>query len=414
MPGDKSISSRALIIGSQAQANFKIEGLLESPGTSSLIKCLRSLGVKIRKQKNHWAVRGVGTGELRKTSQVMNLGNSATSTRLLAGLLAGHGFVSFLTGSRMLHRRPMQRIIDPLSRMGAEFISCDGKIPIAIKGSDSLSPIRHRLDVASAQIKSAILLAGLNANGTTTVLEPTTTRSHTEIMLSRMGARLTSKPGMISIEGKQKLEPVDFSIPGDPSSGAYFVAAALLIPNSEITLQKICINETRMGFYSALKKMGADIRLQNYTKFNNEPIADITIKHSELRAITLAKEIAPTMIDEFPIFSIIAIFAEGTTTMQGLSELKFKESNRFLAITNGLKQCGVKLKTYQDNIFIQGTKQILPAAKIKTHGDHRIAMSFLILNMVTGARIRVDNTRCIQDSFPGFLQAAEILGAVIN
>jgi 3-phosphoshikimate 1-carboxyvinyltransferase len=415
IPGDKSISSRALIIGSQAQGEFKIEDSLETPGISLLIKCLQSLGVGIKQQKDrYWVVKGVGIGGLCKTSRVMNLGNAATSTRLLAGLLAGHGFVSFLTGTKMLCKRPMQRIIEPLSQMGAEFISCDGKIPMAIKGSDSLRPISYKLEVASAQVKSAILLAGLNTNGITTILEPTPTRNHTEIMLSSMGARITSKPGIISINGKEKLEPVDFLIPGDPSSAAYFVAAALLIPNSEITLKKICVNETRMGFYNALKKMGADIRLENYTKFNNEPVADITIKHSELKAITLTKEIVPTMIDEFPIFSIIAIFAEGVTTMQGLSELKFKESNRFLAIINGLMQCGVNIETHQDNITIQRTKQILPAAKIKTYGDHRIAMSFLILNMVTGARIRVDNTKCIEDSFPGFLQIAEGLGLIIH
>lgn len=421
VPGDKSISHRSLLLSSQALGRSTISGLLEGEDVLNTAKALRTAGVTIhRKDNGTWEVEGVGVGGLAEPVDVIDMGNSGTGVRLLMGLLAGYPFVSIFTGDKSLRSRPMARVTVPLAQMGAEFIGRQkGLLPLAVVGTDRLTPIEYTLPVASAQVKSAVILAGLNTAGKTTVIEKERTRDHTERMLQYFGADVqvetrTDGATAITITGRPHLTAKDIVVPGDPSSAAFLIVAALVIPGSELLIENICINPLRTGLYTTLLEMGADIQFLNTRSVAGEDVADLRVKASTLRGITVPAERAPSMIDEYPILSIAAAFAEGTTVMEGLAELKVKESNRLAAIEEGLKACGVKVSSEGDTLTVHGNRSIPGGGTVKTYMDHRIAMSFLILGLIADKPVTVDDGLMIQTSFPGFTELMNRIGANIK
>jgi len=431
--GDKSISHRAVLFNAIAVGKAEILNILEGEDVIDTIKCLEACGVKIQKIDNKYIIYGVGLNGLQKPSKDLYFGNSGTSVRLFMGVLAGQLFKARLTGDQSLSKRDMKRVVDPLSTMGVEF-DYDGTLveskvgnikktsekitlPIEIKGQDNLIPIEYRLPMASAQVKSAILLAGLNCNATTTVIEPEKTRDHTENMLKTMGADLKISGHRISIKGGVQLKAMDIEVCGDPSSAAFLVAAAILTKGSEITIKNVYINKTRIGFYEALQKIGANVKItESFTKYG-EPVGDITAKYSpNMKAIDLPSSINPSMIDEFPIFCVISCFTNGRMKMNDLKELTAKESNRILAIANGLSSCGVSL-TYNDQdhsliIYGDGINKVLKPENsvIQTQMDHRIAMSFIIAGLKSEEGIKIDDSSMIKTSFPKFEELFKKIG----
>lgn len=423
IPGDKSISHRSLIIASQLLGNATITNMLESEDVLCTANALRLAGVTISQQASDksWHVQGVGIGGLQQPDDVMDMGNSGTSTRLLAGLFSPYPYLSVFTGDDSLRKRPMKRVITPLSEMSVQFMANDKMtLPLAMKGADKPLPITYALPVASAQVKSAIMLAALNIQGDTTVIEATPTRDHTERMFDAVGIPVNvtqQEDGThITVTGcpKQSYQDREFSVPGDPSSAAFLTVAALITPNSSVTLPNICMNVSRIGIYTTLKEMGADISFTNERLVQGEPIADIVVKSSTLKGITIPAERAPSMIDEYPILSVAAAFAQGTTIMQGLDELRVKESNRFDAIVNGQRACGVDVQVDGDKIVIQGAPTAMGDATITTNLDHRIAMSFLIMGLRTDTPVTVDDVSAINTSFPNFIGLMQQCGAQIQ
>ena len=421
MPGDKSISHRALMLSSQVPGTTVIHGLLEGEDVLATAKALQSLGIKITQvATGHWRVSGVGVGGLKESKDVLDMGNSGTSTRLLMGLVTPYPFTTFFTGDDSLRSRPMKRVIAPLVEMGARVIAQTGeRLPIALTGTDKSQAITYRLPVASAQVKSAILLAGLNTLGSTTVIEPQATRDHTENMLKSLGFSLSidkEKDGatQITIQGKQLLPSKErrIEVPGDPSSAAFAVVAALLCPDSQITIQNVCINPLRTGLFITLKDMGAAIAYVNERIVAGERVADIEVKSSTLKAITVPAERAPSMIDEYPILAVAAAFAKGETVMHGLSELRVKESDRLAAIVESLLACGVKARAEGDSLYVTGGT-VDGGATIRARYDHRIAMSFLVLGMASKNPVTVDDATAIRTSFPNFMELMNGLGANI-
>ena len=417
--GDKSISHRALILASQVLGQTKITGLLEGEDVINTANALRAMGVKIERiAANHWIVQGVGVGGLSEPSGALDMGNSGTGARLMMGLVAPYEFVSFFVGDASLSSRPMKRVITPLEKMGVKFVShSGGKLPLALQGSNELLPIEYTLPVASAQIKSAILLAALNIAGTTTVIEPQATRDHTERMLKHFGWQIETNNNpdgsvVISLNGQQELPPEarEIIVPSDPSSAAFPVVAALIVPNSDITIENVTINPLRIGLYTTLKEMGANIEFQNPRISAGEEVADIRVRYSKLRGVTVPPERAPSMIDEYPILAIAASFAEGKTTMQGLAELKVKESDRLAAIAAGLTECGVSTIIEGDNLIVVGSEKPKGGGRVKTNFDHRIAMSFLIMGLATSEKVKVDDTTAIATSFPNFVELINKIG----
>ena len=423
IPGDKSISHRALMLGLLSKDETIISGLLEGEDVLSTADAVCKLGGKVSGGDDGlWRVFGAGLGNLNEPEDILDMGNSGTSTRLLMGIIAGHDISATFTGDTSLNKRPMNRVNIPLSEMGAKFLSrSNGRLPLTMTGKKTPASITYEMPVASAQVKSAILLAGLTANGKTTIIENAPTRDHTENMLKHFGVNVvteTTEQGhyAVSIEGGQRLQGCAVDVPADPSSAAFPVAAACIIEGSEIKLSRIGINKRRIGFYETLKEMGADIVFNNQRTEAGEPVADLIVRGTgKLKGIDVPSERVPSMIDEFPILSVVAACAEGTTKMSGLAELRVKESDRLSKMANGLSACGVKLEEGEDSLIIHGTgKAPLGGTLIDTALDHRIAMSFLILGCVSTEPIEIDNASPIKTSFPNFVGLMNNLGAQIH
>ncbi len=421
VPGDKSISHRALMLGGMAIGQTRITGLLEGEDVRATAAALIALGVGVtREAPGVWTVSGVGVGGLSEPAQILDMGNSGTAARLMLGLLAAHDFTAFMTGDASLVGRPMARVTGPLSRMGAAFVTrSGGRLPLAVRGAPHPIPIVHRMEVASAQVKSAILLAGLMTAGRTTVIEPAATRDHTERMLRHFGGAVSAEmledgAIAIAIDGLPELTAAPIMVPGDPSSAAFPAVAALLTPGSGITLRHVGMNTLRTGLYETLIEMGADIAYAPGGEAGGEPVADITVRASRLKGVTVPAERAPRMIDEYPILAMAAACAEGTTRLLGLAELRVKESDRLAMIADGLAACGVKIEANADSLTIHGTgRPPKGGATVATAFDHRIAMSFLVLGGVSAEPIAVDDATAIATSFPGFEDLMNGLGARI-
>jgi 3-phosphoshikimate 1-carboxyvinyltransferase len=421
IPGDKSISHRALMLGGLAIGQTRITGLLEGDDVYATAGALRALGVTVtREGPGAWTVSGVGVGGFAEPSEVLDMGNSGTAARLLLGLLATHDFTAFMTGDHSLVKRPMARVTVPLSRMGADFTTRGGKLPLAVRGAANPIPIVYRMEVASAQVKSAVLLAGLNAPGETTVIEPVATRDHTERMLRHFGGTISvglleDGATAITVKGQPELVAAPIVVPGDPSSAAFPVVAALLVPGSEVALRNVGMNPLRTGLYETLVEMGADISFTDAGEAGGEPVSELIVRAGPLKGVTVPAERAPRMIDEYPILAMAAACAEGTTRLLGLAELKVKESDRLAMIAAGLVACGVNIELGEDSLTIHGTGHPPKGgATVATAFDHRIAMSFLVLGLVSDAPITVDDATAIATSFPTFERLMADLGARIT
>lgn len=419
-PGDKSISHRAVMLGGIAQGLTTVQGLLEGEDVLCTIAALRELGAHIEKKDSVWHIEGVGLHQLRAPQKTLDMGNSGTAARLLMGLLAGRPFTSSFTGDASLCKRPMERVITPLTEMGATFVSQNGKMPLQVTGSPHPKPITYKLPVASAQVKSAVLFAGLSAEGTTVVLETSPTRDHTENMLRCFGASLTithESEGheAIAVQGNPKLLGQPIVVPADPSSAAFPLVAALLQEDSQVCLRHVGLNPRRAGIIRTLKEMGASLEFSNLHQAGGEPVADLIIRGSLLKGITVPAERAPSMIDEYPILSIAAACAHGTTRMQGLGELRVKESDRLSLMASGLAHCGVHVEVEGDDLIIHGQgRPPTGGVTVETAMDHRIAMSFLVLGGSSLEPIRIDDASFIATSFPGFVAMMNGLGASIG
>lgn len=418
VPGDKSISHRALMLSSQALGTTRISGLLEGEDVLNTAKALRQLGVNIRQNSSFWEVDGVGIGGLGESTEVLDLGNSGTSTRLLMGLVTPYPFTTFFTGDESLRSRPMGRVITPLTEMGARFTAREeNKLPLALTGTGTPVPITYRLPVASAQVKSAVLLAGLNTRGKTTVIEAIPTRDHTENMLRFFGMPIESKQdkdGMhITVAGQPKLKAADreIMVPSDPSSAAFLIVAALICKQSSLYIRNVCVNPLRTGLFITLREMGAKLQYRNERSMAGEPVADIVVETSSLKSITVPAERAPSMIDEYPILAVAAAFAEGETVMYGLSELRVKESDRLSAIVESLTACGVQARAQGDTLTVTGSGTPRGGATINARYDHRIAMAFAVMGMASTQPVTIDDASSIQTSFPDFVPLMNSIGA---
>ena len=422
IPGDKSISHRALMIAGVAVGESRIEGLLEASDVLATADAMRTLGASVERDgAGIWRVQGRGVGGLVEPGAVLDMGNSGTAARLLMGLLASHPFTSFLAGDASLSARPMERVMAPLERMGAGFITrSGGRLPIAIVGAEAPVPISYEVPVASAQVKSAVLLAGLNAPGTTCVVEPRATRDHTESMLRYFGAEIdieTRAEGgrTITLTGEPEITGRGVDVPGDISSAAFPLVAALLVPDSHITLKGIGVNPLRTGLLDTLREMGADIAFDNRRDSAGEPVADLTVTASVLKGVDVPAERAPSMIDEYPALVAAAALADGTTRMRGIAELRVKESDRLSALARGLQACGVDVEEGADSLSIHGCGEA-PAggAEIAVQFDHRIAMAFLVLGTAARQAVSIDDGAPIATSFPGFQDMMNGLGARVE
>lgn len=422
VPGDKSISHRALMLASQALGTTIVHGLLEGEDVLSTAAALKQCGIAIEKSGERWVIKGAGIGGLHEPEDVLDMGNAGTAARLLMGLLAPYPFNSHFTGDASLRKRPMKRVMDPLGQMGAQFMAREGgRLPLSMQGSAQLLPITYTLPVASAQVKSAIMLAGLNTPGATTVVEPEATRDHTERMLRFFGVEVQSSTDAngavtVTLQGQQAQTAQDreFHVPADPSSAAFPVVAALLVPNSEVTVTNVCLNPLRTGLFDTLVEMGADLTIHNHREVGGEPVGDITVRSSQLHEVVVPAHRAPSMIDEYPILAMAAACARGKTVMRGVDELRVKESNRLAAVIAGLRACGIDAVEEGDDLVVYGVGGAPKGgATITTHYDHRIAMSFLVLGQVSEQPIIVDDCRAIATSFPDFMGLMTGLGAQV-
>ncbi|MFY7743908.1 MAG: 3-phosphoshikimate 1-carboxyvinyltransferase [Erythrobacter sp.] len=412
VPGDKSISHRSLMFAGLAVGRSRITGLLEGEDVLATAAAMRAFGAQItREDDGAWSVEGVGVGSLLEPKQALDMGNSGTSTRLLMGLVASHAITATFTGDASLSGRPMKRVIDPLSLMGASIeASAGGTLPLMLRGASLAVPITYRLPVASAQVKSAVLLAGLNTPGITRVIEPIPTRDHTERMLTGFGAKLEvgeeNGETVIAIHGEAELRPMDVVVPGDPSSAAFFMVAATLVPGSDLTIMNVGLNPTRAGLLHVLRQMGADITEVNPRDVGGEPVADLRVRHAQLSGIDVDPAIAPSMIDEFPVLFVAAALASGTTRTTGLDELRVKESDRLAAMAAALTAAGAQVEEHEDGLTIHGTGgeplRGTSDAQVKSLLDHRIAMSMAVAGLVSTAGVEVDDISPINTSFPTF------------
>ncbi len=411
IPGDKSISHRSLMLAALAVGESRVTGLLEGHDVLATAAAMRAMGATIeRRDDGQWRVHGVGVGGLMQPRQALDMGNSGTSTRLLMGLVASHPITATFVGDASLSGRPMGRVIDPLAQMGADIsASPGGRLPLMVRGLAPAIPLAYRLPVASAQVKSAVLLAGLNTPGITEVIEPVPTRDHSERMLRGFGADLaveTDADGTrhIRIAGEAELKPQTIIVPGDPSSAAFFIVAALIVPGSDVTITHVGLNPTRAGLIEVLRQMGGDIELIDPREVGGEPVADLRVRHSALTGIDVDPAVAPSMIDEFPILFVAAALAEGRTVTKGLDELRVKESDRLAVMATGLTAIGARVTESEDGLVIDGTGgDPLPGgATIAGHLDHRICMSFAIAGLVTGSPVTIDDMAPVATSFPNF------------
>ena len=420
VPGDKSISHRALMLCALAVGESRIEGLLEGHDVLATAAAMRAMGADIvRDDGGIWHVHGVGVGGLLQPATALDMGNSGTSTRLLMGLIASHALTATFIGDASLSKRPMGRVIEPLSLMGADITASPGdRLPLMVRGACPAVPIIYTLPVASAQVKSAILLAGLNTPGITRVIEPVPTRDHSERMLAGFGAELNveSDPAgirTISIRGEAELSPQNIIVPGDPSSAAFLVVAALLVPGSSVTIANVGLNETRAGLFKALHAMGGDIAEVQPRLVGGEAVADLIVTHSALTGITTDPAIVPTMVDEFPILFIAAALAKGRSVFRGLEELRVKESDRIAAMAKGLRAIGVTVEELPDGLIIDGRDgdPFPGSATIAAELDHRIAMSFAVAGLVSQASVTIDDISPVATSYPDFFkQIARLQG----
>ena len=419
VPGDKSISHRALMLGALAVGRTEIEGLLEGEDVLCTAAAMRAMGAGIERLGDGcWRVDGVGIGGLAEPADMLDLGNSGTAARLLLGLLATHPFTSFVTGDASLRSRPMRRVTDPLSRFGAKFVTREGgRLPLAVTGATNPVPTEYTLPVPSAQVKSAVLLAGLNTPGETTVIEPQATRDHTERMLGHFGATVRVAPAegggkRITIVGQPELTAAPIVVPADISSAAFALVAALVVPGSDVTVEGVGLNPSRTGLLASLEEMGADIAYLNERVEGGEPVADIRVRAGALHGAEIPSERAPSMIDEYPILAVAASCAKGRTVMRGLAELRVKESDRLTGTASGLAACGVKVAVEGDDLIVDGDGRA-PAggALIETKLDHRIAMAFLVMGLAAISPVQIDDAQPIATSFPGFVPLMNRLGA---
>jgi 3-phosphoshikimate 1-carboxyvinyltransferase len=418
LPGDKSISHRALMFGALAVGETRITGLLEGEDVLRTAAAMRALGAEIWRDGATWCVAGRGIGGLMEPEDVLDMGNSGTAARLLAGILSSHDLFAVMTGDASLRRRPMRRVTVPLAQCGAQFTGrAGGRLPLAIQGAVDALPIHYRVPVASAQVKSAVLLAGLNARGQTVVEEPVATRDHSENMLRHFGATvsvaLEGAGRIITLDGQPELRARDVAVPGDPSSAAFAVVAALIVPGSAVTLRGIGLNPLRTGLLTTLREMGADIRVVGERMEGGEPVGDLVVRHGPLRAVEVPAERAASMIDEYPILSVATAFAEGTTRMCGLAELRVKESDRLAATAAMLQAAGAGVAVEEDDLLVHGAGSVPGGCTVETHMDHRLAMSALVLGLATEAPVAVDDAAFIETSFPGFADLMRGLGADI-
>lgn len=416
VPGDKSISHRSIMLSALAVGESRISGLLEGEDVMATAAAMRAMGAIIERiganepSGSEWRVSGVGVGALLQPQTALDMGNSGTSTRLLMGLVASHPITASFIGDASLSKRPMGRVIDPLSLMGADFTSSPGgTLPLMMRGASPAVPIEYRLPVASAQVKSAVLLAGLNTPGITTVIEPVPTRDHSERMLRGFGAELTvdvqtDGTRIIRIRGEAELRPQQIDVPGDPSSAAFFIVAALLVPGSELTIENVGLNPTRAGLIDVLRQMGGQIEEVNAREVGGEPVADLLVRHSALTGIEVDPAVAPSMIDEFPALFVAASLAKGRTVTTGLDELRVKESDRLSVMATALAAAGARVSEQEDGLTIEGTGgDPLPGGgTIATHLDHRIAMSMAVAGLASRSGVELDDTRPIATSFPTF------------
>lgn len=400
VPGDKSISHRAVMFGAISKGITNIKGFLTGADCISTISIFKKMGIDIEIKNTDVTVRGKGLYGLSNPGEILDCGNSGTTTRLVSGILSAQNFTSVLTGDKSIQKRPMNRIIAPLTLMGADIKSNNGFAPLTVTGS-SLHGIEYNSPVASAQVKSAILLAGLYADSPTTVIEPAKSRDHTELMLKKFGANLNTTKTSATIKPCKELFATDIDVPSDISSAAFFMAAAVLVPGSELILENVGINPTRDGVIKVLKDMGANIEIIN-SNDEFEPVADIKVSYSKLHATTIGGEIIPTLIDELPLLAAIASLAEGKTIIKDAAELKVKESNRIKVMCEELSKLGVNVLETEDGMEIEGTNKLLGNVTISTHDDHRIAMTFAILGLISEGDIKLDNKACVEISYPEF------------
>lgn len=417
VPGDKSVSHRALMLGALATGTTRITGLLEAEDVLATARVLEALGAGIKKTGRVWQVRGRGVGGLVRPQAPLDFGNSGTGARLTMGIVAGHPIAAAFTGDASLRSRPMGRVLAPLTEMGLVVREGGDRLPLTLEGAADLVPIRYELPVPSAQVKSAALFAGLHAPGETTVIEAQPTRDHTERMLAHFGARLgfedTPKGRAITIAGEAELAGREVTVPGDPSSAAFPLAAAAIVPGSEISVAGVLVNPTRSGFLATLAEMGADLTYENEREESGEPAADIRVRAAPLKGVTVPAARAPSMIDEYPILAVVAAFADGETRMEGLAELRFKESDRLAATAAGLEACGVACRVEDDALIVRGAGAAPGGATVATQMDHRIAMAFLVMGLGAERPVAVDDASMIATSFPGFAALMRGLGADI-
>ena len=424
MPGDKSISHRALMFAGLAVGETVITGLLEGEDVLRTAAAMRALGVEVVQEgPGRWRVAGRGIGGLTEPKDVLDMGNSGTAARLLCGVLASHDLFAVMTGDASLRRRPMRRVTEPLAACGARFEGREGgRLPLAIRGAREAMPIEYRLPVASAQVKSALLLAGLNAPGWTVIEEPEPTRDHSERMLRHFGAEVvvelagvrgSGRGRVIRLLGQPELVAADVVVPGDPSSAAFVLVAALVVPGSEVTVHGVGLNEARTGLFVTLREMGADLVVSNERIEGGETVGDVTARHGRLRGVEIPGERAPSMIDEYPVLAVAAAMAEGRTRMRGLSELRVKESDRLSATAAMLSGNGVGVAVEGDELVVQGGA-VPGGGVVATQMDHRIAMSALVLGQASEKGVGVDDASFIETSFPGFCRLMQGLGASID
>lgn len=407
VPGDKSISHRAVILGSLARGLTEISNLSPCEDCMRTVTAFKNMGIEFSFSKESVIVKGKGLSGLSEPHDVLDFGNSGTSIRLLAGVLSAQSFFSVLTGDQYLLKRPMNRVIIPLALMGAKITGRANNrfAPLAIKG-EKLKPVSYSMPVPSAQVKSSIILAGIFAEGTTRITETAPTRDHTEIMLSSFGGKISKSGETIAVEGGQNLEGTKIFVPSDISSAAFFLVAASLLKDSSVTIKDVGINPTRTGILDILKQMGARIEVSNVSLKNGEPVADISASTSQLHGISLGEKIAPRAIDEFPIIFIAAALARGTTHITGIKELRVKESDRIATMVKGLKNMGIKAIEGEGEVTIEGTEKFR-GTEINSFGDHRVAMAFSVAALLADKETHIDDVKCIDTSFPGFFDILE-------
>ena len=403
VPGDKSISHRSVMLSSLAEGTSHISGFLTGEDCLSTVSCFKKMGVEIEIDGTNVTVHGRGLNGLTKPTETLDVGNSGTTLRLMTGILAAQKFESHITGDSSIQKRPMDRVNAPLSLMGASIKGCGGEklyAPLTVEGKN-LKAIEYTLPVASAQVKSAIILAGLYADGKTTIIEPEATRDHTEIMLNYLGADIKKDGNKITVKPVKELYAKDITVPGDISSAAYFMAAGAVCPSSDVTITNVGINPTRTGIITVLENMGADISILNERTVCGEKVADINVKTSKLKGTVVEGDIIPKLIDEIPVIAVIACFADGKTVIKDAQELKVKESNRIKTVVGELKKFGADIEETDDGMIINGSKE-LKGTVVESHNDHRIAMSMAIAALMAEGETTIKNSECVDISFPNY------------